>query len=86
MQNINEASAIVSKAQKPLKSYNTRKYFWSHEYTYEDFIVEHISTSLKFSSAPEHGKTNKTSQNSAQPGHPPSLKSICCPHEDVLGP
>ena len=37
-----------------------------------------------------HDKTNKTicapSEDSDQPGHPPSLISLCCPHEETLGP
>ena len=26
------------------------------------------------------------SEDSDQPGHPPSLISLCCPHEESLGP
>ena len=39
---------------------------------------------------PQHYKTNKMacapSKDSDQPGHPPSLISLCCPHEETLGP
>ena len=39
---------------------------------------------------PPHDKTNKVacapSKNSDQPGHPPSLISLRCPHEESLGP
>ena len=39
---------------------------------------------------PLHNKTNKVacepSEDSGQPGHPPSLISLCCPHEESLGP
>ena len=39
---------------------------------------------------PPHDKTNKTacapSKDSDQPGHPPSLISLRCPHEESLGP
>ena len=38
---------------------------------------------------PPHDKTNKMacvpSEDSDQPGHPPSLISLCCPHEETLG-
>ena len=39
---------------------------------------------------PQHDKTNKVacapSEDSDQPGHPPSLISLCCPHEETLDP
>ena len=40
---------------------------------------------------PSHDKTNKMacapSEDSDQPGHPPSLiKGLRCPHEEILGP
>ena len=39
---------------------------------------------------PSHDKTNKMtcapSEDSDQPGHPPSLTSLRCPHEETLGP
>ena len=39
---------------------------------------------------PPHDKTNKMacapSEDSDQPGHLPSLISLCCPHEEILGP
>ena len=39
---------------------------------------------------PHHDKTNKMecapSEDSDQPGHPPSLMSLHCPHEESLGP
>ena len=39
---------------------------------------------------PPHDKTNKIacapSEDSDQPGHPPSLISLRCPHEESLGP
>ena len=39
---------------------------------------------------PQHDKTNKMtcafSEDSDQPVHPPSLISLCCPHEEALGP
>ena len=39
---------------------------------------------------PPHDKTNKVafapSEESDQPGHPPSLISLRCPHEESLGP
>ena len=39
---------------------------------------------------PQHDKTNKMacapSKDSDQPGHPPSLISLRCPHEETLGP
>ena len=39
---------------------------------------------------PPHDKTNKMacapSEESDQPGNPPSLISLCCPHEESLGP
>ena len=39
---------------------------------------------------PQHDKTNKMtcvpSKNSDQPGHPPTLISLRCPHEEALGP
>ena len=39
---------------------------------------------------PSHDKTNKMtcapSEDSDQPGHPPSLISLRCPHEESLGP
>ena len=39
---------------------------------------------------PLHDKTNKMacapSEYSDQPGHPPSLISLRCPHEESLGP
>ena len=38
----------------------------------------------------QHDKTNKMthmpSKDSDQPGHSPSLISLCCPHEETLGP
>ena len=34
-----------------------------------------------------HNKiTCASSEDSDQPGHPPSLISLCCPHEEALGP
>ena len=38
---------------------------------------------------PRHNKTKKESvpsEDSDQPGHSPSLISLCCPHEETLGP
>ena len=38
---------------------------------------------------PRHDKTNKMAVRPAktdQPGHLPSLISLCCPHEETLGP
>ena len=39
---------------------------------------------------PRHDKTNKKSfspsEDSDQPGHPPSLISLRCPHEETFGP
>ena len=39
---------------------------------------------------PHRDKTNKMacapSEDSYQPGHPPSLISLRCPHEEILGP
>ena len=39
---------------------------------------------------PQHDKTNNMAVRQAkisdQPGHPPSLISLCCPHEETLGP
>ena len=39
---------------------------------------------------PPHDKTNNVacapSKDSDQPGHAPSLISLCCPHEESLGP
>ena len=39
---------------------------------------------------PPHDKTNKMacapSEDSDQPGHPPRLISLRCPHEESLGP
>ena len=39
---------------------------------------------------PAHDKTNKVicehSKDSDQSGHPPSLISLCCSHEEALGP
>ena len=39
---------------------------------------------------PRHHKTNKMtsvpSEDSNQPGYPPSLIRVCCPHEETLGP
>ena len=39
---------------------------------------------------PQHDKTNKIaytpSEDSDQPGHPPGLISLRCPHEESLGP
>ena len=43
-----------------------------------------------FTIEPSHDKTNKMtcapSEDSDQPGYPPSLISLCCPHEETLGP
>ena len=49
------------------------------------------SLNLKTSSyEPPHDKTNKMacapSEDSDQPGHPPSLISLRCPHEESWGP
>ena len=30
--------------------------------------------------------TCAASKDSSQPGHPPSLISLCCPHEEAFGP
>ena len=30
--------------------------------------------------------TSAPSEDSDQPGHPPSLIRVCCPHEETLGP
>ena len=39
---------------------------------------------------PEHDKTNKMTcspgKDSDQPGHPPILITLHCPHEEALGP
>ena len=39
---------------------------------------------------PPHDKSSKMacapSEDTDQPGHPPSLISLCCPHEETLGP
>ena len=39
---------------------------------------------------PPHDKNNKIacalSEDSDQPGHPPNLISLRCPHEELLGP
>ena len=51
----------------------------------DDVIGFHVT----FSNGPEHDKTNKLtcapSEDSDQPGHPPSLISLCCLHEETLG-
>ena len=43
-----------------------------------------------FTFEPRHDKPNKMacahSEDSDQPGHPPSLVSLRCPHEETLGP
>ena len=45
---------------------------------------------MKNINEPPHDKTNKTaclpSEDSDQPGHLPSLISLCCPHEETLHP
>ena len=51
--------------------------------------IFHIQ-SVNSISEPPHDKTNKMacapSEDSDQPGHPPSLISLRCPHEGTLGP
>ena len=41
---------------------------------------------LFLSFEPRHDKTNKMSMRPAKPGHPPSLISLRCPHEESLAP
>ena len=43
--------------------------------------------SCNFRKEPAHDKTYKMAcKDSDQPGHPPSLISLRCPHEESLGP
>ena len=60
-----------------------QKLFYSVPYPFFNF-----SSCLRFELP--HGKTNKVacalSEDSDQPGHPPSLISLRCPHEESLGP
>ena len=58
-----------------------------HEYLYMRHLIrKHVN----IINEPLHDKTNKMtfvpSKDSDQPGQPPSLISLHCPHEDSLGP
>ena len=52
-------------------------------------LIQPIRWMRSLAIEPPHDKTNKmicvSSEDSNQPGHPPSL-IICCPHEESLGP
>ena len=48
-----------------------------------------IGNYIPFTYEPQHDKTNKMTcaiENSDQPGRPPSLIRLRCPHEETLGP
>ena len=58
---------------------------------YSDFkLIMAIIQCVLFTIQPVHDKTNKMtctpSEDAEQPGHPPSLISLCCPHKESLDP
>ena len=58
------------------------------KYMYYEILLRRHNTQTIFE--PEHDKSNKItctpSEDSDQPGHLASLSSLCCPHEESLGP
>ena len=52
---------------------------------HQNLLVDHRLLVIQ----PPHDKTNKMScapsEDSDQPGHPPSLTSLLCPHEETFG-
>ena len=59
-------------------------------FTTKWFQENKISQQYDCTNEPPHDKTNKMacapSEDSDQPGHPPSLISLRCPHEESFGP
>ena len=63
--------------------------FWFHRLELLKLRILH-EWSFHMTFEPPHDKTNKMAcasrKDSDQPGHPPSLIRVCCPHEESLGP